>query len=103
MKKKQRSFDEIHQLASHLGERIKCIEDNVPFQGKLYGKGRILLSISTAMTVIAETPNACLNDEALRAFDRQVEEAVRAIKEWAKAMITPDGSSPPISSDEIPF
>lgn len=103
MKKQKRSFDETRRLAKHLGQRIKLIEEKMPFSGDLHRRGATLLTISDSMSLIADTPNASFNDTALEAFNREVDQAIEAIKEWGRKLLRPDGEDNDEWDDEIPF
>src|SRR4051812_37686445 len=91
METKKRTFDETRRLAGHLGRKLKVIEEKMDYSRHISGKSGQLLAIHTAMTLLAETPNASVNAEALQAFDRHVDEAVESIRAWAKEQIAPDG------------
>lgn len=91
---RNRSFDQIRCSASNLADRIEHLEQEMLKTDacvmsarfdNLDGRGERLLGIYSAMTIIAETRNASLNREALKAFDREVKAAERILAtRWAK-------------------
>ena len=45
--KTPRTFDETRRLAGHLGEKLKIIQDKMPYSEHIHGKAADLLAIST--------------------------------------------------------
>lgn len=104
---KQRTFDETRRLAGHLGRKFKTVEEKLPYHREISGKAERLLAIHETLTFIGETPNASVNDAALAAMDKEVVQAIEALKGWVKDLFQPDEEDEDIRDlyldDEIPF
>src|SRR5262249_29228644 len=93
----KRSFQNIRFSASNIGDRMNHLERKMMDSDysicsdtfdAIQGTGDLLVGIYYAMTIIAETAGADINQEALDAFARELETAERVLAEdWTKELM----------------
>ncbi|WP_435008026.1 hypothetical protein P12x_005293 [Tundrisphaera lichenicola] len=85
-KKKHPKFNEVKKVAKLLAERFKCLESAMYFT-TLSTKASRIREISTTLEVIANTPNATINRDALEAWQADIRDAHKDLKSWCKGIL----------------
>jgi hypothetical protein len=109
--KKQPSLKEIMRLAGQLGTLLEGIAAGAKqYDKRIHGKSAAILSIHTTLELIAKTPNATINRDALDEWANQVIKARRDLESWMKEQLKTGGKrggeQPDDDDDErdnIPF
>lgn len=87
---KMLGINEIQRIAKELGERMEQVRSRMPFGRKLGDKAQRIQTIAKTLDVIAKTPNATVNREALDAWLGEIREAHAALKAWCKRILRLD-------------
>ena len=97
---KQMSFSEIQTEAGHLAEQLRLVSDAMEKDQtwKMYGDpemdlppvmAKTMEAVSTALAILSDAPNACVNREALDAFQWEVSGAREVMEtHWAREFLT---------------
>ena len=100
--KKQPSFNKIMRLAGQLVEAVASSATH--YDNRIHGRSAAIRGIHTTMELIAKTPNATVNREALDEWAGQVVKARRDLESWMKDRLKPGGKhSKGILDEEVPF
>lgn len=95
-----RSFEDIKRTARRVGELLEAVQKGGSYDSRINGKGQKLLDIATALRLIAETPNASINREALDIWSAEIDKAHTAFETWSKEQLTLETGP---EDDEIRF
>ncbi|WP_152051791.1 hypothetical protein [Tautonia marina] len=106
MSTKQLGIQEIQRIAKELGDRLEQVSNRMPLGRRLRDKADRIRTLAKTLDVIAKTPNAAVNREALDAWLAELREAHAALKAWCKRMLRLDdlqADEDESDWDEIPF
>lgn len=86
--KPPRTFEQVQQLASNLQRKLKLLAKYEGGGASFQCHAETLDSISVVMGLIGKTPNAHINETALRVLEKEVEDAISDIKGWVKSLFS---------------
>ena len=103
--KKQPSINTLMQQAGRIGHLLEGVVAKCgQYDKRIHGRSTTILSIYTALELIAKTPNATINRDALDEWASQVRKARRDLESWMKDHLKSGGKrGDDLSDEEIPF
>jgi hypothetical protein len=103
--KKQPSLNKIMRLAGQLGPLLAAVSTATNrYDERINGKSSAIRSIHAALELIAKTPNATVNRDALDEWADQVIKARRDLKSWLKDYLSPEATdNDDLTGEEIPY
>jgi len=97
----KRSFDEIKNTAMRIGTILEAIKKSGHYDSRIHHKGHRLITIANSLNLIAETPNASINSEALATWSGEIDKAIAGFEEWIKDQLKT--TTEECDDDEIKF